>query len=253
MLHHIYRRYRHLREHLYKLGSVYWAARAPFIVPALQLRAGEQVLDLGCNSGLWSRTLARSGARVVGIDLDVMAVRSARRHASAHAGAPAYLLGSAEQLPLDAHTQHAVACIDVLDIVPDDRHALREIFRILRPGGRLVITVIARERRRVFVRLSFAEHLRNYSSAELRDLLTQSGFEIQGEFTFYRRLGGLARELNDLVHRSGLTRIHGIGLACGVLLAAIARLDSLLPSHAQDGGIGFVATKPIQGAATGTS
>lgn len=240
----VHQRYRQLREQIYKLGSVYWATRAPFIFRALQLRPGEHVLDLGCNSGLWSRSLARSGAHVVGVDLDAAAVQSARNRNSARAGAPTYLLGSAEQLPFDAHTQHAVVCIDVLDIVPDDRHAVQEIWRILRPGGRLIITVISRERRHVFVRLTFAEHLRNYCPADLRDLLTQSGFEIQQEFTFYRLVGGLARELSDLVHRSGLSRIRGLGLALGVLLAACARLDAFLPCHVRDGGIGFVATKP---------
>jgi len=234
-----YRTWRDLSQKI----SIYWAARAPLVFSALPIVEGDLLLDLGCNTGLWSRTFAHRGAHVVGMDLDAAAVEVASQFWQDDAPWSVYTNGSVEELPFKSDSFHAILCLDVLDIVPNDRQAAEEMLRVLRPGGRLVITVMSRNRRRYFVRLSFAEHVRNYALAELRDLLVGAGFDIRVERTFYRRLGGLARESGALVHYSGLGRVPGLNVAITLVLAALTRVDVLIPADEKDGGIQIVAEK----------
>jgi ubiquinone/menaquinone biosynthesis C-methylase UbiE len=235
-------------EQVQKSLSIYWAARAPHVFPALRNTRGKLVLDLGCNKGLWSRHWVGLGALVTGVDFDCNALKTAQQNRlDSRASWPAYANGSAESLPFQADTFQAVICLDVLDIVPRDQQAFQEIFRVLQPGGRLVITVVSRDRRQYFMRVSFAEHIRNYSRDELCDLVVKAGFSIQKEFTFYRRFGGLARELGAWLHQKGLGKIPGFNVLFSLLITGMTYLDILVPELPHDGGLGVVAIKDGQG------
>ena len=97
------------------------------------------VLDVGCGTG--ASAFAFKGAtpedRVVGLDIARPMVRIARRRDPQ--GACAFLLGDACRLPLADATVDVVAGHSFLYLVPDRAGALREILRVLRPGGRLVL------------------------------------------------------------------------------------------------------------------
>jgi len=131
----------------------------------------------------------------------------------------------------------------MLDIVPNDVAAVQELYRLLRPGGRLIITVMSKMRRHTLIRISFEEHVRNYQIDELSSLLVQSGFTVRGKQTFYRRAGGLARELGELTHRYEIGKVPGLNLAIDIILSTVTRLDALLPEDAGDGGFCIVADK----------
>lgn len=233
------------REGLTKLTSIYWAARAPFIFRTLKLPPNAVLLDLGCSSGLWSRHFTSQGMRVIGLDLDSKTLRAGQQIAFDQGSSwPAFCLASAESLPLSDETVDAIICLDMLDIVPHDRQAAEELIRVLKPGGQLLITVISKHRRQIWTKIAFAEHLRNYSQSELQELLKQVGFVLSASFTFYRRIGGLAREAGALSDRSGLGKIPGLNAAISLVLSSLTRLDTLLPEHSQDGGFGLSAYKP---------
>lgn len=86
------------------------------------------------------------------------------------------------------------------------------------------------------------EHIRNYSKAEMLHLVESAGLNLTGHFEFYRTFSTLERELADIMHRSGLSRIQGLGLPTTVLLSSLVRLDFLSQSG---GGFGVVATKEL--------
>lgn len=101
---------------------------------------GKSVLDAGCGDGTLARTAIREGAaRVCGCDLDPRMVGKARATASRD-GMPIDLaVARLQALPFPDNTFDVVTCITVLAFVPDAIQAVREMARVLRPGGCLVI------------------------------------------------------------------------------------------------------------------
>lgn len=102
---------------------------------APQLSTARVLVD-GCGLGMYVRALRPFAHTVVGLDIEVERVREGTR-----AGIAPLLAGRAEALPFLASCFDLVLSNEVLEHVTDDRQALREILRVLRPGGRLVLFV----------------------------------------------------------------------------------------------------------------
>ena len=105
------------------------------------IRAGESVLDLGCGAGFdafIAAQLVGLEGRVVGIDLSLEMLAVARA-GQAEAGLPQieFCEAPVEVLPFPDASFDLALSNGVLNLVPDKPAALREIFRVLRPGGRL--------------------------------------------------------------------------------------------------------------------
>lgn len=106
--------------------------------------AGLDVLDVGCGQGIDLVQYGRAGARATGIDLTPRHVELARRHAAA-AGVDATVVeGDAEHLPFADASFDRVSSNGVLHHTPDMPAALREVARVLRPGGEARIIVYNR-------------------------------------------------------------------------------------------------------------
>ncbi len=110
------------------------------------LRQGESVADLGCGTGIECFIAARlvgPGGRVVGIDMLEPMLQRARKGARAVRRALGYdnielRRGELERLPLEDASVDAVISNCVLNLTTHKRRVFAEIFRVLRPGGRLV-------------------------------------------------------------------------------------------------------------------
>ncbi|HST45930.1 MAG TPA: bifunctional 2-polyprenyl-6-hydroxyphenol methylase/3-demethylubiquinol 3-O-methyltransferase UbiG [Luteimonas sp.] len=115
----------------------YLAARVPL--------SGARVLDVGCGAGLLSEALALGGARVTAIDLAPELVRIARLHALESALEIDYRVQSVDALAVEEPgTFDAVACMEMLEHVPDPAAILQACARLLKPGGRLVVSTLNR-------------------------------------------------------------------------------------------------------------
>jgi ubiquinone/menaquinone biosynthesis C-methylase UbiE len=105
----------------------------------LALRPGQALLDVGCGPGTLHRALCDGGIKVVGVDLSLGMLREARDQA-ADTRLPAHVAqANAQALPLSDATFDRVLAAHMLFHVPDQTAALREMRRVLRPGGRVVL------------------------------------------------------------------------------------------------------------------
>ncbi|PWJ22196.1 bifunctional 2-polyprenyl-6-hydroxyphenol methylase/3-demethylubiquinol 3-O-methyltransferase UbiG [Jannaschia seohaensis] len=105
---------------------------------------GKDVLDLGCAGGFLAEALDDRGARVTGIDPAADAIVAARAHAEAGGREIRYDVGVGEALPYGDASFDAVACVDVLEHVRDLGQVMREVARVLRPGGQFFYDTINR-------------------------------------------------------------------------------------------------------------
>jgi SAM-dependent methyltransferase len=130
---------------------------------------GKRVLDLACGAGFGLEMLRRAGARVSGADRDPVAVAEARR---ASAGAEV-LLSDAAGLPFPGGTFDVVTSFETLEHVPDAAAMVREIARVLRPDGVLVLSTPNRCFGPPELHTNNPFHVREFSGDELGDLLRE--------------------------------------------------------------------------------
>jgi SAM-dependent methyltransferase len=156
----------------------------------LGVKEGDLLLDMGCGAGRHAFESFRRGARVVAFDYsaaelkDVAGLFAAMREAG---GGPASLAaaanGDALDLPFPDGTFDHVVASEVLEHVSDDQRALRELFRVLKPGGTLAATVpawlpenicwlLSEEYHAPFVP---GGHVRIFSELELRNRMRAAG------------------------------------------------------------------------------
>ncbi len=147
------------------------------------------VLDLGCGSGLLATLMAEMGNRVTGVDVSGTALEGA-----ASRGVTTVNSDLEEDLPFQDGAYDIVVCSEVLEHLFNPRGLLDEARRVLRPGGHLVITTpnIAYVVRRICLLLGWFpedvewartsntdewEHIRFFTLRSIKRLLDHAGFE----------------------------------------------------------------------------
>lgn len=166
------------------------------------------VLDVGCGANLsYAAHLSANGKLVVGVDFTWPFLAVARGH-----GRDLVVQGDATRLPFPDGSFDAVVCSETLEHIPDDRSAVDEIRRVLRPGGLLFLTVpnylnaarvLAGLRRTPGYRNLQVGHLREYSRRQVDDLL-KTGFAIQARYHVPFHWRGPVGLPVDWLIRSGL-------------------------------------------------
>lgn len=141
----------------------------------LKLSDGATCLDAGCGTGEHTARLARSGARCIGVDISEGVLDQARSRIAA-AGLEAgvsFQVERLEGLSFPDATFDIVHCRGVLMHIPDWESALRELCRVLKPGGRLVLL----ESNRAAAEVQIVRLVRRLSRRRSRQVETPAGLE----------------------------------------------------------------------------
>jgi|SRR5208283_2062602 len=108
-----------------------------------EIKEGEDVLDIGCGGGvdtMIAATMVGPAGRVVGTDMSSEMVERARQNLSlTHFNNVSYQESSAEDLPLPDQSFDVVISSGVFNLVSDKVKALKEVFRVMKPGGRIMM------------------------------------------------------------------------------------------------------------------
>jgi 2-polyprenyl-6-hydroxyphenyl methylase/3-demethylubiquinone-9 3-methyltransferase len=174
--------------------------RCDYIESCLTRVSGEglldqrQILEVGCGGGLICEELARRGAKMEGIDPSKGALDTARTHAEEQGLGQNihYQQGYAESLPYEDGSFSAIVCFDVLEHVGDLKATIKEIARVLAPGGVFVFDTINRTLIARAVLIWYGENfpsgglkpgIHNYHDfikpVELQNLLATNGFQVR--------------------------------------------------------------------------
>jgi SAM-dependent methyltransferase len=174
-----------------------------------------RILDVGCGTGANLLMLSEYG-EAEGVDISEDALAFCRER-----GLDKVRLGAGEKLPYEDGTFDLVTALDVVEHMDDDLAGVREMRRVLRPGGRVLLFVPT------FMFLwglqdDVSNHRRRYRLPELRRVLEQAGFEIErttyANITFFlpilvmrqlMRLTGLKADSENNINVTALNGVLG--------------------------------------------
>ncbi len=200
---------RRLSKILSKVGDLNFRRRILTMLEYLDIKDGETILDAGAGEGFYSLIFSElyPNSTIEAFDYDPELVSMAKSWLKER---PKVMIRLADivRLPYLDQTFDKIVCTEVLEHLPDDRMAMKELWRVLKPGGTLAITVPNRNypllwdplnKIRELLRLGHfsgrhgllggiwaLNHFRLYSPLELKDLVEKSGF--------------LCRDLRGLTH-----------------------------------------------------
>jgi len=190
-----------------EIGTITERLERQLILELLGDVGGGRVLDVGCGDGEFAVELKKRGAIVVGIDASAEMIDAAKSRSKLQNADIDFQVAMAEHLPFLAGQFDVVTAITILCFVDDAAPVFREIARVLRPGGRLVIgelgkrsTWAAGRRIRAWLGSRLWRRGRFRTASELRGLAEQAGLvvkTVRGAI-YYPRWGFAARIMSSL-------------------------------------------------------
>ncbi|MGK2946593.1 MAG: bifunctional 2-polyprenyl-6-hydroxyphenol methylase/3-demethylubiquinol 3-O-methyltransferase UbiG [Candidatus Malihini olakiniferum] len=121
---------------------------------------GKKILDVGCGGGILSESMAREGARVIGLDVGAEPLRAARLHALASGMSVQYVQETVEShVVLNAGRYDVVTCMEMLEHVPNPQSVVRACAMLAKPGGHVFFSTINRSATAWFLMIFGAEYV----------------------------------------------------------------------------------------------
>ena len=205
-------------------------------------RLKDLVIDIGCGRGE-DLPYMTNASRVIGYDLDaeILKYYSAQNNINAVAG-------DATSMPFKEGSIDSVNCIDVLEHIPDYRSAIRDIYRMLKIGGVLVISVPT-DPSLFSKRDEEIGHIRLFETDLLIDDLKKTGFKID----LVKKYGTIIypyvkyvankmsiKELHDMQRKKSFILFK---IAFNIFIKMFLNLDYYIPQGKKNVGVLIVAVK----------
>ncbi|MGQ9818675.1 MAG: class I SAM-dependent methyltransferase [Candidatus Kapaibacteriales bacterium] len=115
------------------------------IMELLSPQSGEKILDVGCGTGNYSIKIARLGANVIGIDCSEPMLKIARKKAESLNLNIEFILADAMNLPFEENFFDACLSVTAVEFFADQTRGLEEMFRVVRPNGKIVVGFLNRD------------------------------------------------------------------------------------------------------------
>ena len=161
------------------LRQIEWRNMLEWLDP----KEDEKILDIACGGGALSLKIAENGCEVYGIDISEVAIKYSKRLAEGEKLACKFKVGSAEDLPYPDGYFDKVVCSSSLEHFKDDIKALKEIHRILKPNGKVVLTTdrfnypISEKLKEMHREIAYVVNY--YTRETLKEQFEISGFEMR--------------------------------------------------------------------------
>lgn len=148
-----------------------------------------KVLDVGCGGGILCEAMARLGAKVTGLDVEIAAIEAARTHARSQQLPIKYQFSPVEEF---SGTFEVITCMEMLEHVVDPQRIISHCARLLKPGGKLFLSTINRTFKAYALAIVAAEYLlgllprqthdfaKFIKPSELATMARAEGFELIG-------------------------------------------------------------------------
>jgi len=171
--------------------------------------SGKKVIDIGCGGGILSEAMAAKGAQVTGIDLSDKALSVARLHLLDSGQQVDYSHIAAETMAAEQPAAFdAVACLEMLEHVPDPAQTIAACAQLVKPGGDVFLSTLNRNPKAYLFAIIGAEYILN---------MLPKGTHDYAKFIKPAELIRMARDVGlDLVSMTGmsynpLTRVYSLG------------------------------------------
>lgn len=165
---------RKLMRFFFLMGdSVRPIVQKPIVEQFIGSNLHQYALDAGCGRGLYTRILLKRTQRVAALDYSKEHIDALKRRLG-HLPNLSLYVASADNLPFNAEQFDLITHCEVLEHIEDDQKVLSELFRVLKPGGRLIISVPVPP-----APIYDSEHVREgYTLEQISQLLQNTGFKI---------------------------------------------------------------------------
>lgn len=175
---------------------------------------GKTVLDVGCGGGILAESMALRGAHVTGIDLAEKPLKVAKLHLLETGNKVDYRMISAEDLARE-QPQHydIVACMELLEHVPDPASTVKACAQLVRPGGHAFFSTINRNPRSYLLAVIGAEYLLKLLPRGTHDY---AKFLKPAELARHCRNAGLGVERITGMSYNAITKTYSLGPDTGV-------------------------------------
>jgi SAM-dependent methyltransferase len=186
----------------------------------IELR-GKKLLEIGCGMGYDSLEFIRRGVRVTAVDLTPNAVAFAKRHFEVvGVKADEIKVGNALDLPFGDETFDAVWSNGVLHATGDTRRAIAEVYRVLKPGGRAIISHFYRKPSWMYLLHRLGRENIEFKDQDppVNDFYTEAeieamfeGFEIAATFREHHRALPVARKgFKAVLYKYGFRPLYNL-------------------------------------------
>lgn len=159
-------------------GQYVYRYEREIIMDLVRITPGMTVADIGCGTGIYTNEFCQAGANVTGMDISPEMLAIAAEKNKRHGDRVRFIAGDAAALPFDDNSFDMVTSISAMEFFEKPRDSLQEMYRVVKPGGRLVVATLGsrslwslQRRIKTWFSKTIFTNARFYSIGDLRSFL----------------------------------------------------------------------------------